>query len=378
MDIETKKKNPGCKIIALYLPQFHRIKENDNWWGDGYTEWNSVKAAKKFNKYSYQPRIPLDGYYDLAQPDVLKHQARLARKFMIDGFCFYHYYSNGQLLLETPAKNLLQNKDIEIEFIFSWANHDWKRTWYSYNNEILRKQLYGTPSQIVEHFNFLLPYFLDERYIKIDNCPVFAIYDTAVISNLGEYIYIWNELARENGFAGIFFINTIGNTTKRDKGLCDATFDFEPNLTINKLNVTLFSKIFLSIPRMCRRIYNKTFICSEKRIVTQFNYKKIVSLLLARKNRRHEFYGVFVNWDNTPRHSFNGTIYKKFSLDVFKRMVFFQLRKSISLGNELLFINAWNEWSEGAYLEPDDRYQYGYLECVRDAKIMALKTNLES
>ena len=128
------------KILALYLPQFHQTKENEQWWGKGFTEWNVVKSAKKLSKHSIQPNIPLGGYYDLSKVDAIKNQTEIAKNNGVDGFVIYSYYSNGELLLDKPMNLIYDNKDINIEYCFSWANHDWMRTWFSYDKEMLRKQ----------------------------------------------------------------------------------------------------------------------------------------------------------------------------------------------------------------------------------------------
>ena len=162
------------KILALYLPQFHQIPENDEWWEEGFTEWNVVKRAKKLSKYSIQPRIPLEmNYYDLSKVESIRKQAVLAKEYNVDGFVIYSYYSNGKMLLEKPAKIILDHPDIDVKYCFSWANHDWRRNWFQYNKELLRAQEYAaTDEQILEHFYYMLDFFKDTRYIKIDNKPV--------------------------------------------------------------------------------------------------------------------------------------------------------------------------------------------------------------
>ena len=213
------------KILALYLPQFHRVKENDEWWGEGFTEWTAVKDAMPFFNGHYQPRRPLnDNYYDLMEKKTMRWQARLMKEYGIDGMCMYHYwFKDGRRILEKPAENLLEWKDINMPFCFCWANMTWARTWSNIRNSavwankyegeskeiddgILLEQKYGGLLDWKEHFKYLLPFFKDERYIKKDNKPVFVLYKTELIDCLEEMTEKWQEWAVENGFNGIYFI----------------------------------------------------------------------------------------------------------------------------------------------------------------------------
>lgn len=352
------------EIFALYLPQFHQTKENDEWWGEGFTEWNSVRSAKKLHKNSYQPKVPLNGYYDLSRVEDIRKQAEWAISNGVDGFAIYHYYSNGKLLLDKPVKLLLDTPDIKIGYFFSWANHDWKRTWYGYSMEILRKQEYGSDEQIIHHYEYLSQYFKDPRYKKISNKPVFCIYKPEYIQNFESYHRIWNKLAKEDGFDGIFFIQTLDiEKKKRNTDLFDAAFDFEPGYTIfsrqNKINFIL------------NRV--RTFLLKKKilrnTVANVYDYERFASYL---GNRVHsdnkQYYGLFTGWDNTPRHKRMGTFFKKFSLQAFETLLDAQYGKAIKEGHELLIVNAWNEWSEGAYMEPDTDLGYGVLETVKKIK----------
>ncbi len=349
-----------CKVFALYLPQFHQIRENDEWWGKGFTEWDSVKAAKKLSKFSIQPRIPLEGYYDLSQVKTLRDQANVANRYKVDGFVIYHYYSNGQMLLEKPAELLFENKDIKISFFFSWANHDWRRTWYGYNLEVLRKQEYGNTSQIREHYKYLSKFFSDNRYLKINNKPVFAIYRYSTISNINEYYNVWNEMAKEEGYDGIYFIQTIDNLKQeRDQRYFSAAFDFVPGYIVSG---RLFNK---------ERVFNRlrSFLVKRKllhRVAQFYDYEKVVNAIINNKHTdSHQYYGVFRGWDNTPRHSYMGTVYKNESVEEFERQFSAQYKKALLENHDLLIINSWNEWSEGAYLEADEHSGYAYLESIK-------------
>jgi len=165
------------KVVALYLPQFHTIPENDTWWGEGFTEWVNIKKAIPLFENHHQPRMPLqDNYYNLADPDVMRWQASIAKEHGVYGFCFYHYWFDGKLLLQKPIENFLENKDIDIHFCISWANEHWTDQWVSEKWNVLIEQRYGERDEWKVHFDYLLPYFKDDRYIKVDEKPVFVIY----------------------------------------------------------------------------------------------------------------------------------------------------------------------------------------------------------
>ena len=352
------------KILALYLPQFHQIKENDEWWGEGYTEWNVIKASKKLSKWSNYPRSPKDDYYyDLSKYVDIKHQVELANQYGVDGFILYSYYSLGNLLLEKPAEIIHENSNLNINYCFSWANHDWMRTWFSYNKEMLRKQEYAESYQdIINQFNYYLPFFKDSRYIKNVNKPVFFIYDYNSIPNFLEFKKIWNKMAIENGFDGIFFVQTLGGKNLVwDTNYLDACFDFEPTYTTFKYMKS--SHKFNRFKRGIKKIFK------HKRVVNYFNYNKVSNIMIKREeNDKNHYLGSFAEWDNTPRHSHNGTIFKNFSLEKFEEQLDNQFAKSIKYGKDFLIIDAWNEWGEGAFLEPDNVYQNKKLEIIKKIK----------
>ncbi len=348
-----------CKVLALYLPQYHQIPENDAWWGEGFTEWNVVKAAKKISRYTCHPKVPLDGYYDLSDVKSIKRQAELARKHGVDGFVMYSYYSNGQTLLEKPSQLLLENPDIDIQYCFSWANHDWRRTWFSYNKELLREQKYAQSEQDLEmHFQYLLPFFKDPRYIRYDGKPVMVIYNTHEFSDIKRYRETWNKLAVQAGLGGIWFVQTLGGKVVTwDKENFDACFDFEPTYTL----YSYMGKYF-KINRIRRAIGRRI---KANWVARYFNYNTVCRIM--EKNASDDpnhWLGSFAGWDNTPRHSVNGTVYTHFSMKRFAKNFKHQLKKSIDGGKPFLILDAWNEWGEGAFLEPDEQYGYEKLETI--------------
>ena len=195
------------KILAMYLPQYHCFKENDEWWGKGFTEWTNTKKAKPLYKNHYQPKEPLnDNYYDLSNKETMEKQAKLAKEYGIYGFVYYHYWFNGKKLLHKPLEDMLLNKKVKINFCLSWANEPWTRSWDGKSKEIIMPQEYGDKNDWVNHYNYFKNFFLDDRYIKINNMPVLFIYRISSIDNFDEMFKKWNELAVEDEFDGIYLV----------------------------------------------------------------------------------------------------------------------------------------------------------------------------
>lgn len=341
------------KVIALYLPQFHKVPENEQWWGEGYTEWTAVKNAEKLYEGHFQPRIPLNkNYYDLMQKSTMKWQESLMKKYNVYGMCFYHYYfENGKKILEKPAENLLKWKDINMPFCFSWANETWARTWSkiqgknSWNNlneknnsnddGILLRQNYGEKQDWEKHFNYLVPFFKDSRYIKIDNRPVFIIYKPDSIPCLPQMIELWNLLAKENQLENIYFIAT---NSERDG--FDAYLIQEANYSAID-----FSNFITNYDLLCEKIIDN-----------------------AKNHRNKHYFCGFTGYDDSPRRGASGKVIENSTPEKFYNLMKSLLYLGNSVGNELTFVNAWNEWGEGMYLEPDEEYQYKYLEALKLAQ----------
>mgnify|MGYP001112041673 CR=1 FL=1 len=341
------------KVIAFYLPQFHKVPENDQWWGEGYTEWTAVKAAEKLYENHYQPHIPLnDNYYDLMQKDTMLWQLELMKKYNVYGMCFYHYYfQNGRKILEKPAENLLKWKNIDMPFCFSWANVTWSRTWSKISANTWNKYLdekkhcesddgvlllqdYGGEKEWEDHFNYLLPFFKDERYIKKEGNPIFLIYQPDHIINFPQMKEKWNALAQKNQLQGICFV-----ATNSDREGFDAYLRQEPAYSGGIRKKVIWD-------------YDK------------FVDKMLENAVLAQKNC---YLCGLTGFDETPRQGESSKI-----IDNSSPQKFYQyMRKLFWLGdkkgNTFTFVNAWNEWGEGMHLEPDEKYRYGYLEALKKA-----------
>lgn len=347
-----------ANILAFYLPQFHEIPENSAWWGSGFTDWVNVRKAQPLYPFQRQPRVPLqERYYDLSDVKSLEWQADIAKKFGVSGFCMYHYWFKGRKLLEKPAELLLANPDVDANFCFCWANEPWARTWDGRDTDVLMAQSYGGVEEWDEHFEYLLPFFLDARYVKKQGMPVFLIYNVSTIPDVDGMIDRWQFLARERGLGGLHIVECLnGKNTSQSSSSSDALAEFEPNFSMSSAELPFLSRV----KRFIRyRLLKKPHLYSYKEI-----YNKIISRDLSKYSKK-VYRGLFVDWDNTPRKGTRGVVYHGSSPSAFED---FSKRVLSKLSDEdLVFVNAWNEWAEGTYLEPDEHYQYGYLEALRNA-----------
>lgn len=350
------------KVLAMYLPQFHRVKENDQWWGTGFTEWTAAKGAEKLYEGHYQPRIPKNQYYyNLLDKDAMKWQADLMKKYGVDGACIYHYwFKDSRRILEKPAENLLKWKSIEMPFCFYWANVTWARTWSNLQNKtpwtnayepdtpdetngILLEQKYGEEKHWREHFKYLLPFFQDERYIKIDGKPLFMIYVAEDIPCLADMLDCWENLAVEYGWKGLYII---GSRCKFNREKCiDAEICLEPSNAFRLMQQA--------------RMENS---------VRVFNYDDFWRKILDTPSRAGTYFQGVVGYDDTPRRGKEGCVIEGATPDKFAGYLTELMAKSCANNSDIVFINAWNEWGEGMYLEPDEKYGEEFLAAIPYAK----------
>lgn len=361
-----KKNDQKTKVIAMYLPQYHEIPENNEWWGKGFTEWTNVKKAEPLFKGHYQPRVPMnDNYYDLSNPSIMQEQMKLARENGVDGFCIYHYWFKGKKLLEKPVEQLLKADTVELPFCLCWANEPWTRTWDGIegSKNVLIDQDYGNISDWKKHYQYLADFFKKDEYIKIDNKPVFVIYKETYIDNCKIMLEYWNYFAMEDGFNGLFIVCTRREDVFAKQIYGDAIFDFEPFVTILSLTEEQRS--------LCCNYYFGNRPDNEDLSYPVYACDKVCEKMVSRyamKNYKH-YLGMFVGWDNTARRGVNANgIFENMTVDVFKKYFMLQYKRSIELENEFMFINAWNEWGEGTYLEPDQKYGLGFLDAIRKGK----------
>ena len=361
------------RVLALYLPQFHEIPENNEWWGDGYTEWIAVKGAGPLFRGHDQPRVPLNNYYyNLSDESasVWTWQAKLAREYGVYGFCIYHYWFGDKQLLEKPMEILLQHPEIELKYTVCWANETWTRTWYDKSEEILIEQKYGEEDEWRRHYEYLKQFFMDCRYIKVDNKPLVHIYRPADIDCIDRMLQLWNTLAKADGFAGLKVItsrNSIGNKEINTKYI-DGEYCFEPGYSTRN-GMAVFEKINyfapIAIKHAINKLVNKSVFFERKINMLSIyeralrNYKK-----LNRQGKKPVFIGACPQWDNSPRRGTKGAVYYNCSPDNFKDYLR-KVNKEVGI-DEYVYINAWNEWGEGAYLEPDENNRYAYLEAIKN------------
>lgn len=348
------------KIFAFYLPQFHAIPENDKWWGKGFTEWTNVKAAKPLYKGHEQPKHPLNNnYYNLLDKKVIEWQNSLLEYANIDGFIYYHYYfGNKKLLLEKPAENLLEWKDIPYHFFFCWANHPWIKSWEG-KKELLMPINYGDRSDWEDHFQYLLKFFQDGRYEKVDNKPVFMLFKSDVFKK-NEMMEYFNRRCQEEGFKGICMIESYHGDiplTEFKSGIskrCDYIFFREPAVTkfyYEKEHVNLLRK---AVRKIKRSVFKNPEVIDGNLLM---KYK-----LANEVNGKQTAHGIWFEWDNTPRHKERGYVITRYSKEKFLK--YFSLIKD----DDFLFLNAWNEWAEGMILEPTKENGQEFLEWIKEAQ----------
>lgn len=370
------------KVIAFYLPQFHAIKENDEWWGKGFTEWTNLKKAKPLFDGHYQPRRPLNrNYYDLLNDDVKLWQCRIAKENGIYGFCFYHYWFDGHLLLEKPVEQYLNNKDCDLPFCICWANENWTKAWVNSQNTVLIEQKYGNEKQWTKHFHYLLPYFKDDRYIKEDNKPLFVIYRPELIKSLNEMLDCWQRLAKENGLPGLVFAYQhvyFDSMDNKDDSRFKYAIEYQPGYALRDMNskyINYLKKIKQSISIFLEKNFQMSLdiggLVRNNRNLALVNYDKVWQQILKRKPTSEKYIpGAFVDWDNTPRRGSKGSIFVGASPEKFEKYFTELIKKARNeYKKDYIFIFAWNEWTEGGYLEPDEKYKYGYLNAIKNSLI---------
>ena len=356
-------KQNKIKYLALYLPQFHTFKENDEWWGKGFTEWTNTKPAVPFFEGHYQPHEPHDdiGYYDLLDVNIMVKQAQMAKKYGIYGFSYYYYWFNGRKLMEKPLENMLNNKEVDIPFCLFWANHNWTRSWDAGNKEILLEQTYDESTN-EKFIDDLFPYFKDERYIRIDDKPVLLIYQADHLPNPKQTVKEWRKVAKEKYDLELYLVTVQQNNSIPPAVYgYDAALETTPNYTAGK--TSLLDK-------------DKQPVLPEDVTMTFYDYKKdIFTQILKKKENYKKFNCVYPMWDNSPRRKKkNSWMFYGASPELFEKFLVEMTKKTIDKFDEkeqFLFINAWNEWAEGTHLEPDKKYGYTNLEICKKVKNMS-------
>lgn len=353
------------RIIAVYLPQFHPIPENNRWWGEGFTEWTNVVKAKPLFKGHYQPHLPSDlGFYDLRVPETRKIQADMAREYGIYGFCYYHYWFSGKRLLERPFNEVLQSKEPDFPFMLCWANESWTRSWDGREHKILIKQEYSDQDHY-NHIHYLLSVFEDPRYIRVNGKPVFVIYRSTQIPNIKKMVEIWREEAlKKNMELYLCRFESFGEAGEQYmNNIFDASIEFSAHVMVG--NGYRSNYIF------AKRITNKiSRVFFGKNLIRRVeSYPGYVDFLVNKPVPSYKCFPTVVPmWDNTARKKNNALIFIDSNPQDFKKWLVNALsRESYSPEENFVFINAWNEWAEGNHLEPDQRWGRQYLEATKRA-----------
>lgn len=347
------------KVLALHLPQFHRIPENDEWWGEGFTEWTNVRKAKPVYNGHKQPLTPLNNnYYDLTDRNTLIWQHLLASKYGISGFIYYHYWFNGKLLLQKPLELLLETPEANQEFCLCWANESWARTWDGKPGHILIEQTFGGESDWLAHIEYLYQFFSDDRYIKVDGKPMLFVYSASKIPEFDRMVEMWNKYLFTKGINGIYLVEFISSFNPVPSSTnSKAVLEFEPMFA----NRYLINAIEKAVRLFKKKTGGTDFLC----------YDRIWKLILDNNKTyqgRNIIKSAFTAWDNSPRKGRASTIIRGSSAEKFSDYLYRLLcSKRLDCDDAFLVINAWNEWGEGAILEPTEEERYRWLEAVEDA-----------
>lgn len=374
----------SVQVVALYLPQFHPIPENDQWWGAGFTEWTNVAQARPLFRGHYQPRIPADlGFYDLRLPETREQQARMAKDAGVAAFCYYHYWFGGRELLERPFDEVVALGTPDFPFCLCWANHTWSSaTWTAQGKaaQILAEQTYPGEEDDVTHFMRLLPAFRDKRYYKIDGRLVFAIYDVWGFERVTEFMATWRKLAAENGLPGFYFIGMTPSTLTFNPATGQRQL---PNLQSSaELYQLVLDKGFDAVNSFGKRRGEMLTKGQWRSMITRalgvlhlnlgyetYDYSSTVNGYFAPEDSwENVFPTVLPQWDRTARNANREGIYVNANPEAFEQHLrrAVQIVENKSSEHQVVFLKSWNEWAEGNYVEPDLRYGHGWLNAIKN------------
>lgn len=341
-------------LVAFYLPQFHTFAENDAWWGKGFTEWRNVTRALPQFEGHVQPRLPADlGFYDLRNPQVMRDQAQLAAEYGIGAFCFYFYWFSGRTLMEVPLRQWLDDASIELPFCLCWANENWARRWDGRDHDILIAQQHSAEDDLA-FIAHIADYLRDRRALKVDGKPMLLVYRPHLLPDARATAARWRNWCRDNGIGEIHlaYVQGFERPDPRDIGF-DAAVEFPPNMS-NPQDIG-----------GRQRLLNPDFRGDVR------DWRELASEIAARPLPAYTLYpGVNPGWDNEARRSGKGRIYLHASPRGYRdwlHTTIHQRLKETPANQRLVFINAWNEWAEGAVLEPDARLGHAWLQATRQA-----------
>ena len=377
-----------ARIIAFYLPQYHPIPENDKYWGKGFTEWTNVAKAKPLYRGHYQPQIPADlGFYDLRLPQVREAQAKMAKDCGVEGFCYWHYwFGNGKRVLEMPFDEVLKSGKPDFPFCIGWANHSWSNKTWTKNkafqkDTMIFEQTYPGKADYIDHFYDCLPAFQDERYITVDEKPLFLVYSAEDIPDNKEFISIWQDLAIKNGLKGIYFVARVSATGRFSL----KNFDYlsivqdryrkalgEGYDAVNS-DTTRYAEI--KVEGTMRKMFRAGLSrATGINLIYRYDYKKIMDNFFLPIEREENIYPQIVpRFDRTPRAGRNARIYEGSTPELFGKSVdkVLDLIKDKAPEHKIVFLQSWNEWGEGNYMEPDLKFGHGYLDALRERMVLS-------
>ncbi|MCP5346816.1 MAG: glycoside hydrolase family 99-like domain-containing protein [Gammaproteobacteria bacterium] len=346
-------------VIALYLPQYHPIPENDEWWGKGFTEWTNVTKAKPLYRGHKQPNLPADlGFYDLRVSETREEQAALAQNYGVTGFCYYHYwFGGGRRLLERPFDEVLSSGKPDFPFMLCWANQTWTGAWHGLDKKVLIEQTYPGRDDEIQHFEYLSRAFNDPRYIRVDGKPVFMIFQPSDLPEPVEFTSRLRSMAVEAGFEGLYLIAEHGNP------FWDATahgFD----AFVNKPGFRR-RRGWTPWKHPVKKLRNKWLDFRGKPTISSYQSK--IEYFVPEKASQLAIPCVLPNWDNTPRSGSQGLVLKGSTPELFGKMLGRAIDRcqSRDAKDNFLFVKSWNEWAEGNHLEPGTEYGHSYLEQLK-------------
>ncbi len=355
------------RSIALYLPQFHPIPENDEWWGKGFTEWTNVTKAKPIYKSHLQPRLPGDlGFYDLRVPEVREAQSDLAKSYGIYGFCYWHYWFAGRRIIERPFLEMVESKKPDFPFCISWANQTWSGTWHGLSNKkTLIEQTYPGIEDFEKHFYSLLEAFHDNRYIEVNGRKLVFVFRPMEMPSPELFTSVWQNLAIKEGLNGIHFVG-MHMPPEWDNNLYGYSAISELGPQLHKLrDPTLVDK---ALHKMLNIDFNE--IRGEKfKLPVIIQYKNYVNRYPDHSMTPKEYPLIYPGWDNTPRSGKDGWLFEKSSPALFRKLCVkaFEQTENKPDQEKIVILKSWNEWAEGNFLEPDSLYGHQFLQAFKGA-----------
>ncbi len=365
------------RIISFYLPQFHPIPENDQWWGAGFTDWVNVRKARPRFRGHGQPHQPSElGCYDPRDAETRAAQAALAREHGLGGFCYYHYWFNGRLLLEQPLDQILQSGVPDFPFCLCWANENWTRRWDGRDREILLAQDYGS-YDAAAHLRWLSRALADSRYIRVDGRPLFLIYNPSHMAEAARVVDGLREATSAEGLNGLYLcaVESYNNTMTAGETAAagfDAAVEFWPSQR-NHGRPLLFNRLGTFLPRIWNRVLELLGLGERVPgfpVTNRFSYLSLVREAMRPRNEPLSVFPcVMPGWDNSARRRTNAMVIENDDPALFGRWLAHSAERvrGDDPDRQLVFVNAWNEWAEGCHLEPDLRHGRAFLEAARDA-----------